>query len=499
MVDRKFLSLPIFFSVNDEIHNEDTRFINISIDVLHTGKNFNDSIFNKEVVDECIESIKNTAILGFIRELPNGDKDFKGHEYVLTKTDNQGIKRKYIGSAYGLIPESCNPRWITKICDDGIEREFLQVDGLLWTKFEDSSSIMSSDITKPQSMELSPDSIEGYEDENGNFVFTKFSFDGCCILGDSVEPAMINSTVEVQFSMNDFVRNIQKELNDKYTAFTKLVDANTNKGGNETMPNDNKDFALSMMQQFENIAAIVSQQEMYRDRWGDERCRYSLVDIQGDEVIVTDRVNNYNYYGFHYTVNGDAPTIDFACGTRKKISYENYDDGATIPDGAFVFGKEIQDIEDKAFSIVEDANQKISDAESKIAEAEENYTNIKSEYETMKTEFEEMKPKYDEYVKAEQIRVENELTAEKDAEFEKFEYSLSDNEEFISLKEKKAELSIDEIKTQCAILYTKVNLELNKTNFSKSNNQLSVDIMDDCSDDNDCYVSTKYGNIPVRR
>ena len=201
-MDNKHTSLPVSFSVNNEISDKDNRFINVTIDVLHTGLNFNRSIFSKEAVDKNIETIKNTPILGFIQEDSFDGKDFKGHEYVITRTDKDGFARKYIGSAYGLIPESCNPRWITKMCDDGKEREFLQVDGLLWTKFQDSTDIMMEDIEKPHSMELYPDNIDGYEDDDGNFVFTEFSFDGCCILGDKVEPAMINSTVEVQFAMN---------------------------------------------------------------------------------------------------------------------------------------------------------------------------------------------------------------------------------------------------------------------------------------------------------
>ena len=125
----KYVSLPISFSVNNEISDKNNRFINVTIDVLHTGLNYNGSIFSKEVVNENIDTIKNTPILGFITEVPYDGKDFKGHEYVITK-DANGVKRKYIGEAFGIIPESCNPRWITKITDSGIEREFLQVDGI---------------------------------------------------------------------------------------------------------------------------------------------------------------------------------------------------------------------------------------------------------------------------------------------------------------------------------------------------------------------------------
>ena len=40
--------------------------------------------------------------------------DFKGHEYK-TITDENGVEYVYSGSAYGVVPESCNPRWVQKV------------------------------------------------------------------------------------------------------------------------------------------------------------------------------------------------------------------------------------------------------------------------------------------------------------------------------------------------------------------------------------------------
>ena len=222
-MNNSIYSLPVFFTVKNEVEAGDGRFLQVTIDVLNTGLNVNKSYFTKEVVDENIETIKNTPILGFITKDTFGDKDFKGHEYILTKTDKDGIKRKYIGSAFGVIPESCNPRWIQKETEDGTILETLQVDGLMWSKFEDAVGIMEQDGEKPESMELYPDNIEGYEDEDGVFHFTKFSFDGCCILSNSKLPAMEDANIRVnnvQFSFNDFAKEIKEELHDIYMMFT---------------------------------------------------------------------------------------------------------------------------------------------------------------------------------------------------------------------------------------------------------------------------------------
>ena len=504
----KNMSIPISFSVNKEVSDKDNRFISVTIDVLHTGLNFNKSIFSKEVVDANIDTIKNTPILGFITEVPYDDKDFKGHEYAIIKDEN-GIKRKYIGEAFGLIPESCNPRWIIKVTDSGIEREFLQVDGILWTKFQDATDIMLNDIEKPQSMELYPYDIDGYEDEDGNFVFSNFSFDGCCILGSSKEPAMENAKIEVvNFTMGDFVKSIQSEIRNKYSAFTKIVNDNTftstvnekTNGGTEIM--NKTDFAQTLLEQFSDISAMVRQHETYTDRWGYECSRYHAVDVQENEVIVVDAQNNYNYFGLSFTMNGDKAEIDFGSGKRKKLRYEDYEEGSSI-EGAFEFGKHIEEVTTTAFAKVEEANAKVIEIESKVSEFEAKVVEfetakneIEEKYNQVNAEFEEMKPKYEDYVKAEQVRIEAELDAQKDAEFAKYETVLNDDVNFTALKENKAKLTVKEIESECAILYARKSLA--QSNFSKSNtSEMTAGLINDNA--NDGIIETKYGFIPVRR
>lgn len=498
-MDKMTATLHSTFSVNGEFSNKDTRFLNITIDVMHTGLNFNGSFFEKEIVDSCIDSIKNTAVLGFIRfNKTTQENDFKGHEHILTRTEN-GVEEKYIGRAYGVIPESCNPRWITKMCSDGKERDFLQVDALLWTKFDDSIDIVERDTEKGQSMELEISSVEGYEDDDGVFHFTKFRFDGCCILGEGVEPAMIDANVainEVQFTMNDFLKGLQSELNDKFTAFTKLVNEK-NQGGIETMPNtvQNTDFAQTVLQQFEDISTMVKEQETVTDNWGYSYPRYYAVDIQDSEVIVIDRSSGYNYFGFPFTMNGDKAEIDFTCGKRKKLCYEDYVEGTATLEGSFDFGKHIAEIESNAFAKIEDANNKVTKAEEEKATAETNYATVKENLDKIQAEYDEMKPKFDEYVKEENMRKEAEIEAQKDAEFAKYEDAIGECPEFAELKEKKGEMTVNEIESQCAIMYARKNLS--QTNFARNNtNAMTAGVI---NNDDDGFVDTKYGRIAVAR
>ena len=500
-VKKSALSFPVMFEKVEDIESVDGRFTKVRIWLMHLGENFNGSIFEKDVVDNAISTLEYIPIVAFIEDNKVGEKDCSNHRYIITK-DEKGVRRKYMGNAYGVImsSEDNNAHYEERLCDDGETRTFLVVDGLIWNMFEDSSEIINRDLIKNQSMELWDDgvSIEGYEDEDGLFHFTKFSFRAACILGDDYEPAMINSTVEVQFTMSDFVKNIQSELNDKFIAFTKMVNEKTNQGGIGTM--SNTDFTQTLLAQFEDISAMVRQHETFVDRWGYECSRYYAVDIQENEVIVVDAKNSYNYFGLSFTMNGDKAEIDFESAKRKKLRYEDYDDGSSV-EGAFDFGKHIEEIENAAFAKVEEANTKVSDAEGKVSEYEAKVSEfeaakneIEEKFNQITAEFEEMKPKYENYVRAEQERIEAELDAQKDAEFAKYETVLIDDANFAALKEKKAEMTVKEIESECAILYARKNLA--QINFSKSNEStMTAGLVDDGGKDG--YLSTKYGYIKV--
>lgn len=199
--------IPVRF---EKVEDYDSRFQKVKIWLMHLGKNYNNSNFDAEVVIESMNTLKNTPILGYIEESRLGDKDFKGHELELVVEDGE-VKDKYIGQAFGVIPENCNPRFEKKAGDTGELLDFLVVDGLLWTKFDDAISILNESGEVQQSMELHKE-YDGYWDEEGYFNFTKFSFYGACMLGKNVSPAMQKASVEKVFSTNAIQDVITKKL-----------------------------------------------------------------------------------------------------------------------------------------------------------------------------------------------------------------------------------------------------------------------------------------------
>ena len=196
-------------------------------------------------------------------------------------------------------------------------------------------------------------------------------------------------------------------------------------------------------------------------------------------------------------MNGDKAEIDFETAKRKKLRYEDYEEGSSI-EGAFDFGKHIEEIENNAFAKVEEANTKVSDVENKVVEFEAKISEIETakndieeKYNQVNAEFEEMKPKYEDFVKAEQARIDAELEAKKDAEFAKYETVLADEVSFAALKEKKNEMTFEQIESECAIMYARKSLA---TNFSKSDcGAMNAGLIDE--DKKDGLVATKYGYV----
>lgn len=210
--------VPISFEKVSEYETKDTRFLKVTIWLMHMGVNYNNSYFEKSAVIKAIPTLANTPILAYIEENSNGDLDFSDHRMTLVVKDGE-TNIKYLGQAIGTIPENNNARFEMKMCDDGIEREFLVVDGLVWTKFDDPVDIFESKVSTAQSMELHDD-YSGYWGKDGYFYFSDFKFYGTCALGTGVQPAMESSTIEVNFSEQNVFSVINKKVEEYKAIFS---------------------------------------------------------------------------------------------------------------------------------------------------------------------------------------------------------------------------------------------------------------------------------------
>lgn len=503
---------PVSFIKKGEYESSDFRFIDVSIDVMHTGANLNKTSFTKDAINKAVPTIRNTPILGYVvDELDEEDKDFKGHEHELRITDKD-VKYVYAGQAYGVIPESCNPRWIVKDDGTGIEREYLRVDGLIWTKFSDPVDIFTRDGTKNHSVELT-DMACGPADKNGNVPVGSFKFDGCCILSTtdpSIKPAMTGSCVTANFSVEDITAQIRDRLYEyqaiqqNYTAQndnpsdeekgdttpmneneikTPGVEENqvpaentvapTEPAGNEaTPPNENTVTEPAAAPAEENAAPTTEPEpapaepagtentvptenepaagaeftlsanqlrdEIYNallkvqvpSRW-DSDCmipKYWLTDILDSEVIVTDS-GTYQLMGIPYSMNSDNVVLDYANIKRKKVTYEDWDEGDVMP-GLITM-----------FSTLTDKLVELSDSFTKAA-----------------NEVSEIKPKLEAYQKAEEDAVVAAEKAKRDELFSVMDEKLGADAEYIALKENK-EISYSDLETKCYALVGRKSAE----------------------------------------
>lgn len=505
---------PVSFIKKGEYESSDFRFIDVSIDVMHTGANLNKTSFTKDAINKAVPTICNTPILGYVvDELDEEDKDFKGHEHELRIT-NKDVKYVYAGQAYGVIPESCNPRWIVKDDGTGIEREYLRVDGLIWTKFSDPVDIFTRDGTKNHSVELT-DMACGPADKNGNVPVGSFKFDGCCILSTtdpSIKSAMTGSCVTANFSVEDITAQIRDRLyeyqaiqqnytaqndnpsdeekgdttpmneNEKNSVATaentaaenhetatppaentvqepetqtteKSVPAegedktpaaeNTvaNKDEGEAAPTENtaptaegepaasSEFTLTANQLRDEVYNALLEIQV-PSRW-DHECmipKYWLTDIQDNEVIVTDS-GTYQLMGIPYSMNGDNVVLEYENIKRKKVVYEDWDNGDVMP-GLITM-----------FSTLTDKLVELSDSYTKAA-----------------NEVSEIKPKLEAYQQAEADAKAAEMEAKRNALFATFDEKLGADAEYIALKENK-EISYSDLETKCYALVGRKSAE----------------------------------------
>jgi hypothetical protein len=417
-----------------------------------------------------------------VEDNSDGEVDFSDHRMVLVKEDGK-FKVKYIGQAIGVIPENNNAQFEMRVGDDGVEREYLTVDGLVWSKWDDPIDIFNRDMMKSQSMELHDD-YEGEWGEDGMFHFTKFSFFGACALGKDVLPAMVNSTIEAQFSYNDMFNEIQEKMeqfkhifnlsneggkevvNEKLDLLAKYSlteedlkskEINLEDYSVEELENKLKeisappaDFALVASQLREEIRGELYK-EYTEDDWGYKSRSYWYVDHTDEMVIAEDAMDNYRLVGMPYSMNGDVVSIDFASKKRVKLAYETFEGEADVQFNLTSKDKAEYDLNvkekqlEKSFTDAQESA--VNEVKNDFNTLSENYTKLEEEVNGLR-EFKELKST------EERVQKETDL-------FESFSHELSDDE-MKEVKEHSSEFSLEQLEEK---LFTLVGKK--KANFTK--------------------------------
>lgn len=500
--------LPVQFEkIENPPYLNDSRFQAVRIYVAHEKDNYNSSWFDTSVLENMGKYMAGVPIVGYI-SVDNANKaDFNGHEEKLTIKDGE-ISLEYLGRAYGCIISNDDVEIVQRMHESGEMRNYLAVTGILWKMFTDCIDIFERDGEKPHSMELQPDSIVGNFEDDGYFHFSEAKARALCILGDGVPPAMSNSIIEKfsTISYQDQVQELLNEINESIKQFSVknqsstigVDNITTQEGGTilvdeklellkkfnlsqedlsfsveETPLEDlegkiNEHFTLLASQKQEEIANALKV-EMYRDRWGDERSKYSYVDHGDAEVFAYDRQDNYNLYGFTYTTQGDAISIDFTSKKRKKFEIVDFVEG--VSNQFELFPKEAIEYElnSKEKELTENFT---ADKETAVKEVKEQLDQITKDFEAIQPELERLKG-------FEKTTLDTERENQETVLFSQYEEELKDVEEFTTLKTNAGNYSLEELEKELALVYVKKNTNFSASNPKKDKVKLAVPHKDD--------------------
>ena len=170
------------------------------IKVCYVGDNRNGTSLSKDVCTEMGRKILGSPIVGFFDETT---QDFGGHDRDIRLVGN-GFKVVDITRPYGFVPTDSKV-WFQKFIDNGVEHEYLCVEGVLWTKaYSEAQRILTNGNN--QSMELNKDFSTGswaksLKSGDSVFIYNEALVEKLCILGENVEPCFEGAQIRSNFSL----------------------------------------------------------------------------------------------------------------------------------------------------------------------------------------------------------------------------------------------------------------------------------------------------------
>ena len=319
-----------------------------------------------------------------------------GHDMELVNTDSGVSRLINLTDAVGVIPESAKYFWETIEEDDGSIREYFNVEVILWKRCPVYEKLQRDGFAN-HSMEITVHDgrleddvfiIENFtftafcllgEDVEPCFEYSQLSLFSCARAKlqytkmmeefkqsflvqdntsfqkeDAIQPRLSLEGGENQMDkitelltqynvtaeeINVDIENITYEESEntlmEYTA--------ANKPDSEPDIDDepivdepalvSDTFSLTAQQFLTELFDALSEIKL-SDEWG-EYSRYIFCDYDSEshEVYCYD-VNDWNIYGFTYSMNGDNVVVDFESKKRKKVVYTDFDNG-TDPDASF--------------------------------------------------------------------------------------------------------------------------------------------------------------------
>lgn len=343
--------------------------------IAYTGANRNGSFISKETFERCIDTLYNCPIVcHYDRETDS----IGGHDMEFVTSEDGSMHLVNITIPIGVIPESSKYFWNVVEEEDGTEHEYLCADVLIWKRQEAYKKIKEDGITA-HSMELT---VKDGEMEGGLFVIKDFEFTAFCLLGDEHEPCFESSALSL-FSYDEMKKQMADMMSDLKNEFSLVVppvgdnDIHTKNypmEGGEKVLNEKlalvaeygfeveklgfsiEDMTLEeLREKFEVMKSAEHKADFalagqIRDEinnalsvekieccWG-EMTRYHYVDHDHEAMqVYCYDAEDWNLYGFAYSMNGDNVVIDFESKKRMKFAIVDFDEGEQIAPFASIF------------------------------------------------------------------------------------------------------------------------------------------------------------------
>ena len=393
--------------------------------VCYTGRNRNYSDIGKQKIIDAIPSIKNIPVVGRY----DVDKDDFGSHDVKVVNKEDGIDIVNATIPFGVVPESANQWFETRIVD-GEEKECFFTDVVLWKRQHGYEHIAKAG-TISESMEI--DVSEYMIDQDGYCIIDKFQFEALCLLGESVTPCFENACVQMysneivsdfKLQFSEMLREF-KELNQSSTTVTDVtmeVDIDKNNGGS-TMAEEIKNEVV------DEVTETVVEETV------DETVENTVEDV-AEEVV--------------------EETTD---ETTEEIVDETVEEKTE---------------ETPTEEVVEETTE-----ETVIEESSEDYSvlyaELKEKYDALENEVVSLR----EYKQAKESE---ERKCAEDALFADYEETIGETEEFKSLKEKASEFSLDALKKECLCIVGMYSMT-NKTKETNKSDSLKFSLEPETSED----------------
>ena len=481
--------------------------------IAYSGDNRNGSDITDNAFNDAMPSLGLIPLVG--HWLPD-KQNFFGHDITIEWSGNVLVLKDNT-VPYGVVKENHNAERI-EIEENGQKHQYIKADVVLWYGRYPEPVQKVIDTGVNQSMEINVKSYS--EKDTGNVQIDSFEYSALCLLGldvdengntgsNNVEPCFESASIIVDkftannkfkeqlsqlvFALKDDVKtdknfsiqnqssnevdiknNVEQlggnkvdekdKLLEKYNLTSESLKFSIDDLSVEELENKIKEhFALLASQKQEELANAL-RVEKYRDRWGDECSKYSYVEHSDTEVFAYDRQDNWNLYGFTYSMSGDKVIIDFATKKRKKFEIVDFVEGEIVfslfPQEAieYVVADKVKENETKV-------SEEFEALKTKSVEFEATITNLNTEIATLKTTNEDL------LIYKNKNEKELHETAIGEV-FTEFDESLKENQEYIELKEK---VNADVMNYNVENLEKELFVMIGKVNFSKTNKKTKVE------------------------